>query len=224
MGRDIAIGSAHGSIGGWRAQSPGAPRGGLVVVQEIFGVNAHMRSVVDRYAAEGYTAIAPALFDLVQRDVELAYDDAGFSRGRELAGTLGFDRAVALVEATAGVLRDDGLAVAVVGFCWGGSVALLANTRLGLPAVSYYGARSLPFLDEPLRAPMQFHFGAHDPSIPADDIERHRNAYPDAELHVHADAGHGFNRDVDPRHFIPAAASLAHQRTLAFLRRVLPEA
>lgn len=223
MGIGITIDSAHGSVAGWCARPARTPRAGLVVVQEIFGVNAHIRSVVDRYAAEGYAAIAPAMFDPVQRDVELSYDDAGFTRGRELAAALGFDRAVALVEAAAAVLRTEGLRVAVVGFCWGGSVALLANTRLGLPAVSYYGARSLPFLHEPLRAPMQFHFGAHDASIPADDIERHRLAHPPAELHVYDDAGHGFNRDVDPRHYVPAAALLAHQRTLAFLRRALPE-
>lgn len=223
MGMEIVIDSAHGSIAGWCARPAGTPRTGLVAVQEIFGVNAHMRSVVDRYAAEGYAAIAPAMFDPVQRDVELGYDDDGFARGRELAGALGFDRAVALVEAAAGVLHAEGLEVAVVGFCWGGSVALLANTRSGLPATGYYGARSLPFLHEPLRAPMQFHFGAHDPAIPVEDIERHRREYPTAELHVYDDAGHGFNRDVDPRHYVPAAASLAHQRTLAFLRRALPE-
>jgi len=221
---DIAIRTAHGEIGAWRADPAGPSRGGLVVVQEIFGVNAHMRDVVDRYAADGYTAIAPAMYDPVERQVELAYDDAGFARGRELAAALGFERAVAVVDATAQLLRDEGLAVAVVGFCWGGSVALLANTRLGLPASSYYGARSLPFLDEHLRAPMQFHFGAHDPSIPPADIARHRTRHPGAELHVYADAGHGFNRDVDLRHYVPGAARLAHQRTLAFLRRALPEA
>ncbi|MCD9030955.1 dienelactone hydrolase family protein [Luteimonas sp. Y-2-2-4F] len=222
MGRDIAIPSPHGAIEGWRADPPDAPpRAGLVVVQEIFGVNPHMRSVVERYAAEGYSAIAPAMFDPVERHVELDYGEAGFARGRELAAALGLDRAVDVVAAAAKVLREGGLKVGVVGFCWGGSVAFLAATRLGLPAVSYYGARTVPVLDEPLRAPMLFHFGALDASIPAADIERHRERQPEAELHVYADAGHGFNRDVDPRHYAPAAAALAHKRTLAFLHRAL---
>ena len=227
-----------GEVGGWLARPDGPPRGGLVVVQEIFGVNAHMRAVTDRYARVGLLALAPALFDPVERDAELAYDEAGFEGGRALAAALGFDRAVAIVEAAAARLRalladapgGTGPAatgsgsgtvapgVAAVGFCWGGSVAYLANTRLGLPAVSYYGARTVPFLGEPLRAPMLFHFGARDHSIPEADVDAHRRAHPDAGLHVY-DAGHGFNRDVDPRHHDAAAARLAHARTLDFVRR-----
>ncbi len=220
-----------GEIGGWLARPEAAPRGGLVVVQEIFGVNAHMRAVTERYARDGLLALAPALFDPVERDTELAYDEAGFEGGRALAASLGFDRAVAIVEAAAAQLRtllaeeapDRGAAVGVVGFCWGGTVAYLANTRLGLPAVSYYGARTVPFLDEPLRAPMLFHFGARDHSIPEADIEAHRRAKPEAEVHVY-DAGHGFNRDVDPRHHDEASARQAHRRTLDFLQRSLAPA
>ena len=227
-----------GQVGGWLSRPEGPPRGALVVVQEIFGVNAHMRAVTDRYAREGFLALAPALFDPVERDAELAYDEAGFEGGRALATALGFDRAVAIVDAAAARLRTllaeapvgsaaagagtgpapAGAGVAVVGFCWGGSVAYLANTRLGLPAASYYGARTVPFLGEPLRAPMLFHFGARDHSIPPADVEAHRRAHPGAELHVY-DAGHGFNRDVDPRHHDGAAARLAHARTLDFLQR-----
>ena len=215
-----------GQVGGWLSRPEGPPRGALVVVQEIFGVNAHMRAVTDRYAREGLLALAPALFDPVERDAELAYDEAGFEGGRALAAALGFDRAVAIVDAAAARLRTllaeapagTGAGIAVVGFCWGGSVAYLANTRLGLPAVSYYGARTVPFLGEPLRAPMLFHFGARDHSIPPSDVEAHRRAHPGAGLHVY-DAGHGFNRDVDPRHHDAAAARLAHARTLDFLQR-----
>lgn len=223
--------AATGEVGGWLARPEAAPRGGLVVVQEIFGVNAHMRAVTERYARDGFLALAPALFDPVQRDAELAYDEAGFEGGRALAAALGFDRAVAIVAAAAAQLRtllseealDRHAGIGVVGFCWGGSVAYLANARLGLPAVSYYGARTVPFLDEPLRAPMLFHFGARDHSIPEADVQAHRRARPEAELHVY-DAGHGFNRDVDPRHFDEASARLAHTRTLDFLQRALAPA
>jgi len=202
-------------IGGWRADPDGTPRGALVVVQEIFGVNAHMRSVVDRFAAEDFIAIAPALFDPVERGVELAYGPDGFAKGRELVSALGFDRAVAIIEATAQILRGEGRNVGVVGYCWGGSVAFLANTRLCLPAVSYYGARTLPFLDESLRAPMSFHFGANDSSIPPADIDSHRQKQPDAQVHVYP-GGHAFNRDVDPAHYRAESAALAWNRTLAF--------
>lgn len=223
MGRDIAIATTHGTIDGWRADPPhGAPRGAIVVIQEIFGVNAHMRSVVERYAAEGYVALAPSLYDPVERNVELDYGEAGFARGRELASALGFDRAVQLVAAAALPLQAEGHKAAAIGFCWGGSVAFLANTRLGLPAVSYYGARTVPFLEEeqPL-APLLLHFGADDGSIPAADIDAHRKRLPDAEIHVYEGAGHGFNRDVDARHYHPPSAALAHRRTLAFLEKAL---
>ena len=222
MGRAIAITTRHGSVDAWRADPlDGAQRGALVIVQEIFGVNEHMRTVVERYAAEGYVAVAPDMFAPVQPHVELDYGEDGFARGRELASALGFERAVDIVAATAAQLREEGHATAAVGFCWGGSVAYLANTRLGLPAVSYYGARTVPFLDEPLRAPMLFHFGADDASIPEADIQAHRERQPDATVHVYEGAGHAFNRDVDPRHHHPASASLAHRRTLKFLEVAL---
>ncbi|MCY7353849.1 MAG: dienelactone hydrolase family protein [Lysobacter sp.] len=202
-------------IGGWRSDPDGAPRGALVVVQEIFGVNAHMRSVTDRFAAEGFVAIAPALFDPVEPGVKLAYDPDGFAKGRELVSALGFDRTVAIVDATAQILQGEGHNVGVVGYCWGGSVAFLANTRLGLPAVSYYGARTVPLLEEPSRAAMLFHFGANDSSIPPADIATHRQKQPDAEVHVYP-GGHAFNRDVDPDHYHAESAALAWSRTLTF--------
>lgn len=216
MARDIAIETPHGLVDGWLADPSGAPRGALVVVQEVFGVNEHIRSVTERFAAHGYRSLAPSLFDPVQAEVELGYDEAGLSRGRALASELGFDRALAVVGAAAKRLQDGGLKVGVVGYCWGGSVAYLGNTRLGLPAVSYYGARTVPLLGEALRAPMLFHFGAEDPSTPPADIEAHRKAHPQAQLYVYEGAGHAFNRDVDPKHFHAESAALALRRTLAF--------
>lgn len=223
MGREIAIETAHGRIGAWRADPPhgAAPLGAVVVLQEVFGVNEHIRSVAERYAAKGYVAAAPALFDPVAPNTELGYDEAGLAKGRTLAAELGFDRALSQVAATAQSLQQAGHRVAVVGFCWGGSLAFLANTRLGLPAVSYYGARSMPFVDEPLRAPMVFHFGGDDPTTPPADIAAHRARHPDAALHVYPGAGHAFNRDVDPAHFHRESATLAQKRTFAFLDRAL---
>ncbi len=223
MGRDTVIQTGAGPVDAWRADPPdhAAALGGIVVLQEIFGVNEHIRSVVEGYAASGYVALAPALFDPVARNVELGYDEAGFARGRELVGELGAERAVDTTRAAAESLRREGLKVVVIGFCWGGSMALLANTRLGLPAVAYYGARSQPYLGEALRAPMLFHFGAEDQSTPPDYIQAHRDAWADAQVHLYPGAGHAFNRDVDPRHFHPESAALARRRTLDFLETAL---
>ena len=206
-------------IGAYLAPAKYDSKGGLVVVQEIFGVNAHMRSVCDRFAEFGYTAIAPAFFDHVESGLELDYGSEGFARGRALAGEVGLERALQDVASAAQSIRSAGK-VGVVGYCWGGSVALLAATRLGLPAVSYYGARNVAFLDEQPKAPVQFHFGARDASIPPEAVQRHREAYPEMDVHVYP-AGHAFNRDVDPAHYDAASAKLALERTLAFFERQL---
>jgi len=221
MGERINLNTAgmH-CIGAYLAKPPGEPKGGIVVVQEIFGVNAHVRSVADRFAAAGFTAIAPAFFDFVEQDVELNYDDVGMNKGRELIGDIGLDRAVEAVASAADSIRSSGK-IGVVGYCWGGTVALLAAQRLGFPSVSYYGARNVPFLGEPLKAPVMFHFGANDKSIPAEAIEKHRNAYPYAPVYVYEGTGHAFNRDVDPTHYNETAANLAWQRTLAFFDQQL---
>lgn len=215
----IRLDTPTGWIGGWRAEPHDRPRGGVVVVQEIFGVNPHVRSVVERFAAHGFVAIAPALFDHIEPDVELDYDKPGIARGLKLVEALGFERAVQAVEAAAKTLSDDDVKVGVVGYCWGGTVAFLANTRLGLPAVNYYGGRTMPFLHERPRAPLTLHFGEHDPIIKPQDVAAHRDALPDAELFVY-DAGHGFN--CEPRaDYNDAAAKLAMQRTLQFFNRTL---
>lgn len=219
MGDWTELGTPEGRVAAWHSRPDGEAIGGLVVIQEIFGVNGHIRDVADRFAREGFEVLAPALFDPVERGVELGYDEAGITRGRDLVGRLGMDRAVDIVRAAAERLGAEERRVGAVGFCWGGSVALLANTRAGLPATSYYGARSVPFLDEPLRAPMQFHFGARDASIPPEQVELHRRKHPDADVHVY-DAGHGFNCDRRAD-YDPAAAAQAWARTVGFLGRAL---
>jgi len=221
MGRDIAIDTPAGKVDAWRADPEGAPLGALVVVQEIFGVNPHVRSVADRFAAKGYIAIAPALFDPVERNVELGYDDAGMRRGIELRAEVGTDRAVAIVGAAAKLLQDEGHRVGVVGYCWGGTLAFLANTRFGLPAVAYYGGRVVDFLGEPLRAPMLFHFGADDAGIPPEAIAKIHLAHPQAPVHVYPGAGHAFNRDIDSTHYHADSAALALRRTLDFFAAAL---
>lgn len=218
MSQWMSLETPTGRIQAWRADPPIPPKGALVVVQEIFGVNHHIRQVCDTFAAHGYVAVAPAFFDHFEHGVELDYDADGVNRGKELVERLGFDRALEDIRSAAAVVQDAGK-VGVVGYCWGGSVAFLANTRLSMPAVSYYGARTAPFLDEQLDAPMMFHFGDHDASIPTEVIDLHRSKQSTAEIHVYP-AGHGFNCDQRADYDEPSA-TLALERTLAFFRRTL---
>lgn len=220
MGKRITLNtSGTQCIGAYVAKPSGKPSGGIVVVQEIFGVNAHIRSVADRFAASGYTAIAPAFFDHVETDVELGYDDAGFKRGQALVSQISFDRAIEDVGSAAEAIASAGK-IGVVGYCWGGTVALLSAIRLGLPSVSYYGARNVKFLGEKLQAPVQFHFGENDSSIPPEAIQKHRDALPQMDVYTYP-TGHAFNRDVDPSHYDAASAKLALDRTLAFFAKNL---
>lgn len=218
MSQWTSLETPTGHIQAWRAAPPTPPRGALVVVQEIFGVNRHIRQVCDNFAAHGYVAVAPAFFDHLEPGVELDYNPEGVKRGKGLVDRLGSDGVLQDIQAAASAVQEAGQ-VGVVGYCWGGSVAFLANTRLSLPAVSYYGARTVPFLDERLDAPMMFHFGDHDASIPTEVIELHRRKQPTAEIHVYP-AGHGFNCD-QRADYDEASARLALDRTLSFFRRTL---
>ena len=218
MGTWIEIDTPHGTIATWQAFPAEAPRGALVVIQEIFGVNAHIRSVADAFADEGYAVLAPALFDLLERGVELDYDNAGMAKGRELITRLGLEKALDMTASAAAALAGQGK-VGTVGYCWGGTVALLAALRLGLPSASYYGARNVPFLGETPKAPVIFHFGERDASIPPEMVEKHRQLLPQMPLYVYP-AGHGFNCDARAD-FDPQSAALARSRTLTFFNEHL---
>ena len=218
MSEWMSLETPGGRIRAWRAQPHIPPRGALVVVQEIFGVNPHIRAVCNTFAQHGYVAMAPAFFEHFEHDVQLGYDAEGVRRGLELVEKLGFPRALEDIHAAAAQLQEFGK-FGVVGYCWGGTAAYLANTRLSLPAVSYYGARTVPFLNEQLDAPMMFHFGARDASIPEEDVELHRQRHPEAEVHVYP-AGHGFNCDQRADYHRPSA-ELALERTLGLFRRAL---
>ncbi|MGA8276923.1 MAG: dienelactone hydrolase family protein [Rhodanobacteraceae bacterium] len=223
MGRQINLATADKQcIGAYLAEPESSPRGGIVVVQEIFGVNAHMRRVADNFAMYGYAAIAPAFFDHVESGLELDYSEDSMKKGIALIKEIGFARAIEDVASAAEAIASAGR-IGCVGYCWGGTVALLAATRLGLPAVSYYGGRNLDFLEEPLRAPVQFHFGERDRSISLEAIEQHRRALPQCDVFTYPKAGHAFNRDADEA-WEPDSAKLALERSLAFFERNLAAA
>jgi carboxymethylenebutenolidase len=221
MGKRIELEAADGArLSAYRADPAGTPRGGLVVAQEIFGVNSHIRSVCDGFAADGYRVIAPALFDRVERNVEIGYTAADIERGRALKVASPIDAALRDVAAARDALAhaDRTGKIGIVGYCWGGYVAWMSACRLaGLAAaVPYYGGGMLEAADETPRCPVLAHFGETDHAIPVEGVRRFAAAQPGVEVHIYA-AGHGFNCDQRGS-YDAAAATLARQRTLQFLR------
>jgi carboxymethylenebutenolidase len=191
----------------------------VVVIQEIFGVNAHIRKVTDGFAAAGYTAIAPCLFDRIRRGIELGYSPAEMQEGAGYRKQLDTDTTMKDVAAALAVVKHSGR-TAVVGYCFGGTLSYLAACRLpAAGAVVYYGKVS-SYLSEKPRCPVQFHYGSADKSIPAEDIAQIRTALPQSPLYVYEGAGHGFNCDQRDS-YNPEAAALALTRTLEFLAHCL---
>lgn len=192
-------------------------RGSLVVIQEIFGVNPHIRSVVDRYADAGISAIAPAVFDRVERGVELGYDGEAMGAGMALAARLDGDEVMADVAATIDFMAGDGGPVGIVGFCFGGTVAWkAAAVQPVAAAVGYYGGGIHSLIDLEPKAPVLLHFGALDAHIPVASVREVAAHHPEVTVHIYDDADHGFNCDARASYHADSAA-LARNRTLEFL-------
>ena len=200
-------------IGAYLAVPAGKPRGGIVVIQEIFGVNAHIRHVADGFAAHGCTAVAPAFFDHLETGVALDYDQAGCAKGRVRVAGLGLERALEDVASAAETIGSAGR-IGTAGYCGGGTVALRSALRPGLPSVRYDGSRNLPYLHERPLAPLMFHFSEQDQHIPPPMVAAHLPALPQTRT-VTYPAEHGFNREVGAQ-YRPPSAQLAMQRTPAF--------
>lgn len=202
----------------WLSAPPARPRGALVLIQEIFGVNAHIRALADGFALEGYTVIAPCLFDRVRRGIELGYRPQELQEGAGYAKQLAPELVLRDIAAARNAVRHSGRAAAL-GYCWGGTLAYLAAAELPLAcAVVYYG-RLVSHLDRKPRCPVMYHYGSEDRSIPLEDVERIRAAVnPPSILYVYEGAGHGFNCDQRETYRAPAA-DLARTRTLDFLSR-----
>jgi carboxymethylenebutenolidase len=202
----------------WLAAPPqdqGRARGAVVIVQEIFGVNRHIRRVADDYAAEGYVVIAPCLFDRIRRGIELGYSDAEVLEGRGYRMQIPDAKSLLDLTACINVVKRSGR-VAAIGYCWGGTLAYLA--ACGLPvacAVAYYGGQIVQHLDKSPRCQVLYHFGEQDPHIPPADVEKIRAADPSGTFHLYP-AGHGFNCE-DRGSYDAASAGLARERTLSFL-------
>jgi carboxymethylenebutenolidase len=222
MGENITLTASDGfTFDAYRAVPAGKPKGGVVVIQEIFGVNAHIREVADSFAADGYLAIAPAVFDRAKKNVELGYDQDAMTAGRGLKDECSYEDAV--LDLTAAVkAASAGGKVGTVGYCWGGTLSYLCATRVsGVSAsVVYYGGQIIPFNDEKLAAPTMMHFGETDAGIPLSDVEAIRKAHPEAEVFVYDGAGHGFNCDHRGS-YNEASRNKARERTDAFFAKNL---
>jgi carboxymethylenebutenolidase len=202
----------------WLSPPAGTPRGAIVIVQEIFGINSHIRAVTDSYAAEGYVAIAPSLFDRVRKGIELDYSPASMQEGRGYVAQLKHDQIMKDLSAAIAVVRHSGR-LGMVGFCWGGKLTYLAACELPIAAgVAYYGGSIASSLDKKPVRPMMYHFGAEDPHIPLSDVDAIKAANPEGVFHIYPGAGHGFNCDQRSSYHAPSAA-LARERTLAFLEQ-----
>jgi carboxymethylenebutenolidase len=206
-------------LGAYRADPKGAPKGGIVVIQEIFGVNNHIRNVCDRFAEEGYVAVAPALFDRTQRDFQSGYSPPEIEKARGFIANPDWDAMLRDTDAAIKEIKSVG-PLAIVGFCMGGSIAFLGSTRLsGLSAaVCYYGGRIVAFADEKPKCPVQMHFGEKDHSIPLTDVETIKQKRPDCEIYVYKDAGHGFHCD-ERGSYHQGSAAIAWDRTREFLKK-----
>lgn len=217
MGETIKLTSDDGfTFSAYQAKPAGKPKACVIVIQEIFGVNGHIRRDADKFAKLGFMAVAPAVFDRVETGVDLGYDQAAMEKGRDLVMKLGLDNALRDIRATANYLLTMG-PVGAVGYCWGGSVAWACATRLGIPAVGYYGGRTAQLMHEKPQAPAMLHFGAKDHLIPMSDVTKLRYAHQSVPMHVY-EAGHGFNCEDRTGSYDKAAADLALQRTLDFFK------
>jgi carboxymethylenebutenolidase len=219
MGEMITLTAEDGHrLAAYRATPAGTPRGALVVIQEIFGVNSHIKNVTDKFAADGYAAIAPALFDRVERDFETGYAPADIERGRAVRGKLQIEDAVRDVAAAVKEAQKTGHKVGVVGYCFGGTMAWLAATRIpGVAAASsFYGGGVADTAAEQPKCPVIFHFGETDASIPKDHWDRIKAQHPKIPMHIYP-AGHGFSCDERGSYHEPSAR-LARERTITFFR------
>jgi carboxymethylenebutenolidase len=219
MGSMIELTASDGhKLAAYRADPSGKPRGGVVVIQEIFGVNSHVKQVTDGFAADGYVAIAPALFDRAQRNVNLGYSPEDIAKGREIRAKVTNDMAVKDAEAAVQAASGAGK-VGIVGYCWGGFVTWLAAAKIpGLAcAVPYYGGGILDNTELAPRVPLMGHFGDKDQHIPVEGVKKLAAKYPQHQIFIYS-ADHGFNCDHRGS-YNAAAAKQARERTLEFLRK-----
>ena len=217
MGYDIKLtASDNFQLGGYRADPATAPKAAVVVIQEIFGVNHHIRAVCDRLAGEGYVAIAPAIFDRIERNFQSGYSPDEIAVARKFIADPDWAAMLRDTQAAIDAVKDVG-PVGIIGFCLGGSIAYAAATRLsGLSAaIGYYGGVIVRFADDKPKVPTQLHFGEKDAGIPLSDVETIRTKRPEVEIYIYPGAQHGFHCDERPS-YDKASSDIAWPRSLGF--------
>jgi carboxymethylenebutenolidase len=222
VGQDITLTAADKfELGAYRTTPAGTPKGAVVVIQEIFGVNHHIRAVCDRFAVQGYVAVAPAIFDRTERNFTCGYSPAEVAIARRFVANPDWAAFMLDTQAAIDSVKDVD-PVGIIGFCLGGSVAYAAATKLkGLSAaIGYYGGAIVRFADDKPTVPTQLHFGEQDHGIPLSDVETIRAKRPDVEVFVYDGAQHGFGCDERASYDKPSA-DLARQRSLAFFAKHL---
>jgi carboxymethylenebutenolidase len=222
VGQDITLtASDKFELGAYRTTPAGTPKGAVVVIQEIFGVNHHIRAVCDRFAVQGYVAVAPSIFDRIERNFQSGYSPEEVAIARKFVASPDWPAMLLDTQAAIDSVKDVG-PVGIIGFCLGGSVAYAAATKLsGLSAaIGYYGGAIVRFADDKPKVPTQLHFGEQDQGIPLSDVETIRTKRPEVEVFVYDGAQHGFGCD-ERASYDKASADVARQRSLAFFAKHL---
>jgi len=222
MSEYVTLKAADGfELSAYVARPDGEPIAALIVVQEIFGVNSHIRSVADGYAKDGFLAVAPALFDRIEPGVDLGYEGADMQKAMSFVPKLNPEKSLEDIAAAVDFAADaTGKKVGVIGYCFGGTMAWLSATRLNVAAaVGYYGGHIAHYTSEDPKAPVMLHFGKLDTHIPTSVADAVHAAHPEVEIYWY-EAGHGFNCNARGS-FDPASAALARERSLSFLKKNL---
>jgi carboxymethylenebutenolidase len=222
MGQDIKLKAADGfELGAYRADPTSAPKGAIVVIQEIFGVNHHIRSVCDRLAKEGYVAVAPSIFDRITPNFQSGYSPDEVTEARKFVANPDFAAMLRDSQAAIDAVKSVG-PVGIIGFCLGGSIAYAAATKLsGLSAaIGYYGGAVIRFADDKPKVPTQLHFGEKDAGIPLSDVETIKSKRPEVEVFIYPGAQHGFHCD-ERASYDKASADIAWPRSMEFFGKHL---
>jgi len=222
VGQDIKLTASDGfQSGGYRAEPAGAPKGAIVVIQEIFGVNHHIRAVCDRLADAGYVVIAPSIFDRIEPHFQSGYSADEVAVARKFVANPDWAAMLLDTQAAIDAVKNVG-PVGIIGFCLGGSIAYAAATKLkGLSAaIGYYGGAVVRFADDKPKVPTQLHFGEQDHGIPLTDVDTIKAKQPEVEVYVYPGAQHGFHCD-ERASYDKASADIAWPRSLEFFAKHL---
>ena len=222
MGHSITLTASDGfKFGAYRADPATAPKAAIVVIQEIFGVNSHIRNICDRLANEGYAAVAPAIFDRIEPNFQSGYSPDEVAVARKFVASPDWPAMLRDTQAAIDAVKDVG-PVGIIGFCVGGSIAFIAATRLtGLKAaIGYYGGAVVRFADETPKVPTQLHFGERDTGIPLADVETIKAKRPEVEVFIYPGAQHGFGCD-ERASYDKASADIAWPRSMDFFAKHL---